>query len=94
MRPQAMRLMANVNWSQLSDTLRRRKLLPTLGPRILGLAEGCPNDEFAATVEQAVAAGRRQGAFLQLVATSVMAALADERIRSTPLKGPVLSEAI
>jgi len=94
MREQAIRLMSTVNWSQLGETLRWRKLLPTLGPRILELAEGRASDDFATAVEQTMATGRRQGAFLQLVSGRVMAALADAGIRSAALKGPFLSEAI
>jgi Uncharacterised nucleotidyltransferase len=91
---QAGQLVAGVDWSRLGETLRSRKLLPALGPRILELAEGRASDDFAAAVEQAIATGRRQGAFLQLVSLRVMAALADAGIRSTALKGPLLGEAI
>jgi Uncharacterised nucleotidyltransferase len=94
MREQALRLMSEVNWSRLAETLRPRRLLPTLGPRILELAEGGASNDFAAAVEQATATGRRQGVFLQLVSKRLMAALADAGIRSTALKGPLLSEAI
>ncbi len=94
MRERAMRLTADVDWSRLRETLRMRKLLPALGPRILELAEGRASDGFAAAAEQAIATGRRQGAFLQLVSLRVMAMLADEGIRCTPLKGPLLGEAI
>jgi hypothetical protein len=94
MREQAGRLMAEVDWSSLAETLRWRRLLPTLGPRILELAEGRANDDFAAAVEQAIEAGRRQGALLQLVSLRVMSALADAGIRSAPLKGPFLGEAV
>ncbi len=94
MREQAGQLMADVNWSRLAETLRLRKLLPILGPRILELAEGRASDGFVSAVEQAIAQGRRQGAFLQLISLRVMAALAGAGIRSTPLKGPLLGEAI
>jgi Uncharacterised nucleotidyltransferase len=91
---QAERLMADVSWSRLSETLRVRRLLPTLGPRILELADGRASDGFAEAVEQAIEAGRHQSAFLQLVSQRAMAALANAGIRSTPLKGPRLGEAI
>jgi hypothetical protein len=94
MREQVGQLAAQVDWSRLAETLRSRKLLPTLGPRILGLAEGCASDDFAEAVEQALEAGRRQGAFLQLVSLRVMAVLADAGIRCAPLKGPLMGEAI
>jgi Uncharacterised nucleotidyltransferase len=87
-------LMAEVDWPRLAETLRRRKLLPTLGPRILELATGRATDDFAATVEQALATGRRHGAFLQLMSLRAIAMLADAGIRSSALKGPLLGEAI
>jgi hypothetical protein len=94
LREQAMRLMAEVDWSRLAETLRQRKLLPVLGPRIQELADGSADDVFADAVEQALEAGRRQGAFLQLVSLRISAMLADAGIRSAPLKGPLLGEAI
>ncbi len=94
MREHAERLMAEVDWTQLAETLRRRKLLPVLGPRIVELAQGSASDEFVATVEQALEAGRRQGAFLQLVSRRLTAMLAEAGIRSAPLKGPLFGEAI
>jgi hypothetical protein len=94
MRVQAGRLIAEVDWSRLAETLRARKLLPVLGPRILELVQGSANAGFAAAVERALDAGRRQGAFLQLISLRITAMLAAAGIRSTPLKGPLLSEAI
>ena len=88
------RLMADVDWPRLAETLRLRKLLPTLGPRIVELASGRASDDFTATVERAVATGRRHGAFLQLISLRAIAMLADAGIRSTALKGPLLGEAI
>lgn len=93
MREQAERLAVGVDWTRLAETLRMRKLLPVLGPRIRELAPDV-NDGFAAAVEQALEAGRRQGAFLQLVSLRITAMLADAGIRSAPLKGPLLGEAI
>ncbi len=94
MREEAGRLLGEVDWSLLAETLRLRRLLPALGPRILELAEGRESDDFAAAVEQAITVGRRHGAFLQLVSQRAMAALADAGIRSAALKGPLLGEAI
>jgi Uncharacterised nucleotidyltransferase len=88
------RLTAEVDWPALAETLRLRKLLPTLGPRIVELAKGRASDDFAATVEQAIATGRRHGAFLQLMSLRAITMLADAGIRSTALKGPLLGEAI
>jgi hypothetical protein len=93
-REEAGRLLGEVDWWRLAEELRRRRLLPILGPRILELAEGRASDGFAAAVEQALELGRRQGALLELVALRVMGMLADAGIRSTPLKGPLLGGAI
>jgi hypothetical protein len=94
MREQVGVLTGEVDWSRLGETLRLRKLLPTLGPRILELAEDRASGGFASAVEEAIESGRRQGAFLQLVSLRVTAMLADAGIRSTALKGPLLGEAI
>ncbi len=94
MREKAERLLGEVNWLRLAQTLHLRRLLPALGPRILELTQGHTSDEFAGAVEQAIAAGRRQGSSLQLVALHIMAMLADAGIRCAPLKGPLLGEAI
>jgi hypothetical protein len=88
------RLMAEVDWRRLAETLHLRKLLPTLGPRIVELAKGRASDEFATAVEHATATGRRHGVFLQLVALRAIAMLADAGVRSVALKGPLLGEAI
>lgn len=94
MREYADQIGADVDWSRLSKTLRLRKLLPTLGPRILELSKGHANDDFVEAVEQAIDAGRRQSIFLQLVCLRIVKALADAGIPSTPLKGPQLGEDI
>jgi hypothetical protein len=93
-RAEARSLLGSIEWPHLTETLRRRRLLSTLGPRIVELMEGEPSGEFAATVEQALEAGRHHGLFLTLVSQRVTSALADAGIRSQPLKGPQLSEAI
>jgi hypothetical protein len=94
MREQASRLMEKVDWARLTDTLRLRRLLPTLGPRIVDLVDGGTSDDFASEVEQAITAGRRHGAFLQIISLRLMAALTDAGIRSAALKGPLLSERV
>src|ERR1700722_11936202 len=59
----AERLIADVDWETLAGTLHLRRLLPTLGPRIVELAKGRAGDEFRVAVEHAVETGRRHGAF-------------------------------
>ena len=93
-REQAERLVVGVDWSRLAETLRLRKLLPVLGPRILALVGDSASNDFAAAVERALEVGRRQGAFLQLITLHIVAMLADAGIRCAPLKGPLLGEAI
>jgi hypothetical protein len=90
----AERLTGDVDWRVLAATLRIRKLLTVLGPRILELSAGAAGGEFAAEVEQARDAARRQGGFLQLVAARLTAMLAEAGIACLPLKGPMLAEAI
>ncbi len=94
MREQASRLVADADWSRLTETLGSRRLLTTLGPRILELTEGEANDDFRATIEEALESGRKQGAFLQLLCLGVIAKLAEEGIRASALKGPTFAEAI
>ena len=94
MQARAGRLLRDVDWSRLVQTLRTRKLLTTLGPRILELTGDFANDELAEAVERALEAGRRQGAFLQMVTLRIVALLADAGIRCASLKGPLLGEAI
>jgi hypothetical protein len=88
----AQRSMAQVDWPSLAERLRSRRLLSILGPRIAEMQDGPGDAGFSDAVERATDAGRLQGAFLQLVAQRVVAALAAEGIASAPLKGPMLSE--
>jgi hypothetical protein len=91
---QALRLASDIEWSKLADTLRARRLLSALGPRIVELVEGAASDDFMAAVDQTLEEGRRQGAFLQMITGRLRSMLADADIYSTPLKGPILGEAI
>jgi hypothetical protein len=90
----AAQLTAQIDWAGFAETLRQRRLLPTLGPRIVELAQGSASEDFAAAVEQAIEGGRRHGAFLQLISLRAIAMLADAGIRAAALKGPLLAEAI
>lgn len=90
----ARRLAADVDWSRLAETLRQRRLLAMLGPRIVELAKDSAEDDFVAAVDLAVEAGRRHGAFLQLVSLRAIAMLGDAGIRSVALKGPLMGEAL
>ena len=94
MRARATRLAEHVEWPRLAGTLHARRLLPLLGPRILELAGDAASNEFSAAVARAHDAGRRQGLLLQLLTQRILEMLADAGIRSAPLKGPLLGEAI
>jgi hypothetical protein len=94
MREQIAALAEQVDWSRLAETLRERKLLGVLGPRILELVGERAEEEFAASVSRVLELGRRRGAFLELVSLRLMSMLAGAGIRSAALKGPLLSEAI
>ncbi len=94
MRESAERLAAHTDWSRLAEVLRMRRLLATLGPRIVDLAGESAGDELRTAVEQSIGTGRKQATFLQLVSSRVTAMLADAGIRCAPLKGPTLAEAV
>ncbi len=91
-REHATHLAARVNWQRLGELLRIRRLLPTVGPQIVGL--GDVDEQFELAVAHALESGRRQGVFLRLVSDRTIGALADAGIRATALKGPVLCEAL
>jgi hypothetical protein len=90
----AARLAEEVDWSRLAATLYMRRLLTLLGPRLLELVGGAANEDFPAAVARAHDSGRRQGQLLQLIALRLIEMLAAAGIRSAPLKGPLLGEAI
>lgn len=94
MRTEAQRLLGEIDWAGLADTLRARRLLTQLGPRIIELADGGADAGFQAEVEQAMNAGRRHSGFLQLVCQDLIGALTVEGIRASALKGPFFAEAI
>ena len=94
LRERAWRLIDGIDWAHLAEELRLRRLLPTLGPRVLQLAEGRASDDFLAAVDGALVTGRRHGTCQQLVGAYAIEALADAGIRCTPLKGPWLGENI
>lgn len=83
-----------LDWELLTDRLRARKLLATLGPRIVELAGEHAEQRFVESVANAVELGRRQSALLELTSLRIVAMLAERGIRSSALKGPLLSEAI
>jgi hypothetical protein len=91
-RAQAAALLEALDWQRLVELLGVRRLLPTLGPRILELAGASAPERFQEAVAESLKSGRRQGAFLQLIAGRLIDALAAAGIRSTALKGALLGE--
>ncbi|HEY2052362.1 MAG TPA: nucleotidyltransferase family protein [Solirubrobacterales bacterium] len=83
-----------VDWDRLAAALAWRRLLPPLGPRLLALSDGVAGPEFEAAVEAAVETARRQAVLLSSVGDLAGLALAAAGVRSAPLKGPGLAEAI
>ncbi len=93
-RAQSAELCAVVDWQRLASLLATRRLLGTLGPRLLEQAQAGVAQDLALAVEGALAAGRRQSAFLALIAERAVNALALAGIRAATLKGPALSESL
>lgn len=93
LRGEAGSIARNVNWPKLATQLRVRKLLPTLGPRIVELAEA-RDQAFIEEVENSMEAARRHGLFLQLIGQRLTAMLGGRGIGAAMLKGPQLSEAL
>ncbi len=92
--PRAQALAGAVDWQRLAATLRARRLLGALGPRILEMADSQDSEAFAAAVAVALATGRRQGALMGLISLRVIDALHDAGIPCSPLKGALLGESI
>ena len=92
--PLAQGLAGALSWSRLTGLLDIRRLLPTLGPRIIGLAGDQASEEFKAGVAGALETVRRQDAFLRLIAGRVIDSLAAAGVRSSALKGPCLGESL
>ncbi len=94
MSAQVEQLGAAIDWRRMAALLCDGRLLSTLGPRIMELTGDRTTDRFRGAVAEALEAGRRQGALLQLLGERVMDALAAAEIRSSALKGPALSETL
>ncbi len=93
-RARARQLAGRAQWTRLAETLRARRLLPTLGPPLLELAGPVRDEDFAQAVRESLEATRRQAALLELVCGLVTDGLTEAGIASSPLKGPMLAQAI
>jgi hypothetical protein len=92
-REQAKQLRA-ADWDQLSETLGALRLLPTLGPRLIEMADGNAPAAFERRVAAALQSSQRHAAFLELTTQRAIEMLRRGGIRVTPLKGPRLAEAL
>jgi hypothetical protein len=92
MRGEAERMGQRADWDLIAQMLRARRLLPTLGPRLIEMAGPGRTEHFAAAVGESVTGVSRQGALMELVGSRAIGALAAAGIRCSPLKGPWLSE--
>ncbi|HXP29247.1 MAG TPA: nucleotidyltransferase family protein, partial [Solirubrobacteraceae bacterium] len=93
-RTRARGLLAAIDRTQLAESLASMRLLATLGPRIVELAGASGEEQFEHSVADALATGRRHGALLALIAQKTIGMLGEAGIRASPLKGPLLAEAL
>jgi hypothetical protein len=91
-RARALELAEGVDPGRLAALLRERRLLATLGPRLVEMCGEALEEGFAAEVEGSVAETRRQAALVALISDRVRGVLAGAGIRSASLKGPALGE--
>jgi hypothetical protein len=90
----AQRLLAEIDWTLMTESLTSMRLLATLGPRIVKLADGAGDERFEDGVASALATGRRHGALLALIAQKAIGMLGEADIRASSLKGPLLAETL
>lgn len=93
-RERAVRLADAVDWRELASTLGQRRLMATLGPRLVSLAEDRGQAAFADEAESAVQSARRHSASTQTVAEMLRVRLAASGIRASQLKGPALGQTL
>jgi hypothetical protein len=91
-RARALGLAGDVDWEELAVSLHRRRLLPTLGPRVEELCAGRVDPSFSDHVGRALAQSRRQGVFLAMMSARMVDSLRAAGVRCAPLKGAGLSE--
>jgi hypothetical protein len=85
-------LASEVDFGRIEQSLRRRRLLTTLGPRICRLAGRHLPGGFAENVETALDDGRRQAGLLCLADEAARTRLRGAGITAVPLKGSTLAE--
>jgi len=81
-----------VEWASLAELLQARRLLPTLGPRIVELAPEQASDEFKQAVQRSLGTAHRHGSLLKMLAERALRLLTEAGIHATALKGPRLAE--
>lgn len=85
-------LAEGLDWAALAELLQTRRLLPTLGPRIVELMPERASEQFKRSVRQSVETARRHGLLMTMLAERALRLLADAGIRATALKGPWLAQ--
>jgi hypothetical protein len=91
---QAKRLLSIADWDRLSETLGNLRLLGTLGPRLIEMADGDTSATFERRVAATLESSQRHAAFLELTGQRTIEMLRQAEIRVTPLKGPRLAAAL
>lgn len=80
-------LAREADWARLAATLRHRRLLSTLGPRLVAIVPASAAQTFSMTVAETVAATRRHTELLDLVRGRVTGMLHAARVSCAALKG-------
>ena len=93
-REQTKHLVSVADWDRLSEALGSLRLLPTLGPRLIEMADGSASAAFERRVAATLESSRRHAAFLELTGQRTIEMLRQAGIRVTPLKGPRLAAAL
>ena len=93
-RSHAEELIDRVDWSELARHLDASRVLGLLGERITALAGERAPESFTAATQRALHEGCSQDAVQELISIQLMDAFRAAGIRSVPLKGPLLGEAV
>jgi len=90
----ARELLCALDTSRLVSSLRARRLLATLGPRLARFATGDGERQLATASSEAVRSARNRGRHIQLTSRRIVELLAATGVRCASLKGPDLAESL